>query len=325
MWITADRDNRLTVVGVTGLTVRDLVTKQKTLLPDKRTDAVATDGGLRHRYRRVVLQAALGEVAHAPGRRRARRRGPANHARAPFRQGRLPGRARLAGPEARRAQAGDGQPAAAGQLPARASSPARPSRPGRRPRWSRRRSRLARTRRSSVRNPPRRSTRSATPPRARSTAASPPSTPRRTPPSRRRRGRYVSTQPGSPRSPSSPPATAGSRSPARSPTWSRGRTRTTGGPATPAAAGPCPSPPATSRGTTRPSARSPRSPSTPATATAVGRPRAGHDAHRHGRLGADHGRGLPVPRRPQVLLVHAAGHRLTSDIPDADRPQDLLA
>ena len=43
----------------------------------------------------------------------------------------------------------------------------------------------------------------------------------------------------------------------------------------------------------------------------VGRPRAGHDPHGYGRLGDDHGRGLPVPGGAEVVVVHAAGDGLT--------------
>ena len=44
----------------------------------------------------------------------------------------------------------------------------------------------------------------------------------------------------------------------------------------------------------------------------LGRPRAGHDAHGHRRLGHDHRRGVPAPRRAEVELVHDAGELTVS-------------
>ena len=238
---------------------------------------------------------------------------PADHARAPVRQGRLPGRARLAGPEARRAEAGDRQPAAAGQLPQ-----------GRRPPRDLHvlvsgGAGVAGDRGPHVRGVRAggaglaRSTRSATPPRARSTAAS--------------RAEYASTN-------TAIEATAGQvrLDAAGQPAFTQFSSSNGGF----TAAGSQPylvaqqdpydgwsgnansswTLPLTA-GNVRGELPGDRHPDLdrrrhPRRQRRVGRPRAGHDAHRHGRLGAHHGRGLPVPRRAEVVLVHAAGHRLTT-------------
>ena len=228
---------------------------------------------------------------------------PADHAGAAERQGRLPRARSPRGPRSpASAEAGDRQPAAAGQLPQgrRAPRDLHVLVAGRAGVAGDRGPHVRGVRAGGTRS--RRSTRSATPPRARSTAASPPSTPRRTPPSRPRPARSASTPPGSRRSRSSPPATAASAPPARSPTSSRRQDPYdgwSGNTEQQLDAAP-------HRGQRREELPGHRHPDLdrrrhPRRQRRVGRPGADHDAHRHGRLGADHRRGLPAPRRPQVV------------------------
>ena len=96
----------LTVVARTGLKVRDLATKQKTVLPDNGSTKwrLTAGSGTRtvvsfFKQRWVKWRTLKGDAELAAAR-------PADHARAPVRQGRLPRRARLAGPEARRSRSG---------------------------------------------------------------------------------------------------------------------------------------------------------------------------------------------------------------------------
>ena len=105
VWITADRDND-TVVRRPG---------PEGPRPGHQAEAVLPDSGATKW--RLAAGRAPGRSCRTSrtrwvkwrtlqGRRRARGRRPADHARAAERQGRLPRRARLAGPEARRSRSG---------------------------------------------------------------------------------------------------------------------------------------------------------------------------------------------------------------------------
>ena len=106
VWITADRDNVLTVVARAGLKVRDLATKQKTVLPDNGSTKwrLTAGSGTRtvvsyFKKRWVKWRTLKGDAELAAA-------GQPITLVLPSSQGRLPGRARLAGPEARRSRSG---------------------------------------------------------------------------------------------------------------------------------------------------------------------------------------------------------------------------
>ena len=117
VWITADRDRVLTVVARPGLKVRDLATKQKTLLPDKGATKWRLSAGAGTRtvvsffkQRWVKWRTLKGDAELAAGGQPITLVLPSG--RVAYR-----GALALRAPKPGQAEAGHGQPAAARQLP----------------------------------------------------------------------------------------------------------------------------------------------------------------------------------------------------------------